>query len=250
MVKADRSIPRKPGFLHEHDGNTVDDRVDAAAIDALDAGVVRKLPDRRATGGAANDLDETWVERHEKPPGRARYTPIGAAAPRSASILRPMLSFPAALGEAIDARGSGLVILILRLGAMGDIVRTLPAVRLVRSGLPEARIHWVAWEPWTLILEGHRDIDGVVGLSRSTLRARLRSPHAWPSLAGALAALVSQLRAPRAGIALDFHGDFRTGLLGWISGAPVRLGYAGHQQKEGNSVFTTHRVPSGPRRTE
>jgi ADP-heptose:LPS heptosyltransferase len=156
---------------------------------------------------------------------------------------------PAALREAIDARGSGLAILVLRLGAMGDVVRTLPAVRLVRSGLPEASIHWVAWEPWAQLLKDHPDLDDVLGVPRSALIALARSPLTWPSLVKASGRILSQVRAVRAGLVIDFHGDLRTGLLGLLSGAPVRVGYGGHQQKEGNRLFTTHRVPAGPRRT-
>ena len=160
-----------------------------------------------------------------------------------------MLAFPAPLRESIEARGSGLCILVLRLGAMGDIVRTLPAVRLVRSGLPNARIHWVAWEPWAEILRDHPDLDGVVGLRRSELRAFARSPLTWPAFVRAAGTIASRVRQLRPGLVLDFHGDFRTGLLGLISDAPVRLGYVGHQQKEGNRLFTNVHVPSGKRRT-
>jgi len=160
-----------------------------------------------------------------------------------------MLALPAPLREAIDARGSGLAIIVLRLGAMGDIVRTLPAVRLARSGLPFARVHWVAWEPWTQLLTDHPDVESIVALPRSELRKLARSPLSWPSLIGATGRTISQLRALHAGLVLDFHGDLRTGLLGGLSGAPVRLGYDGHQQKEGNRLFTTHRVPAGDRRT-
>lgn len=160
-----------------------------------------------------------------------------------------MLALPASLRESIGARGSGLVLLVLRLGALGDIVRTLPAVRLVRSGLPHARIHWVAWEPWAQILRDHPDIDSVVGLPRSEFRAFARSPLTLPDLVRAVGTIVSEIRALHPGLALDFHGDFRTGLLGLSSGAPVRLGYLGHQQKEGNRLFTNLRVPSGDRRT-
>ena len=160
-----------------------------------------------------------------------------------------MLALPAPLREAIEARGSGLAILVLRLGAMGDVVRTLPAVRLLRSGLPEARIHWVAWEPWTSLLEGHHAVDTIVALPRSELRAFTKTPRLWPSLVRETRRIASRIRALQAGLVLDFHGDLRTGLLGRLSGAPVRLGYEGHQQKEANFLFTTHRVPSGDRRT-
>jgi ADP-heptose:LPS heptosyltransferase len=160
-----------------------------------------------------------------------------------------MLALPAPLRASIEARGSGLVILVLRLGAMGDIVRTLPAVRLIKSGLPEARIHWVAWEPWADLLRDHPDLDGVVGIRRSELRAFARSPLTLPALVRATGTIASKIRTLGAGLVLDFHGDFRTGGLGLISGAPVRLGYRGHQQKEGNRLFTNLHVPSGDRRT-
>jgi ADP-heptose:LPS heptosyltransferase len=161
-----------------------------------------------------------------------------------------MLAFPASLREAIDAGGgSGLTILVLRLGAMGDIVRTLPAVRLVRRGLPECSIHWVSWQPWDRILEGQGDLNGVIALPRSELRALARSPFGWPSLVRGVSRIGAKVRALGSGLVLDFHGDFRTGLIGWASGAAVRLGYDGHQQKEGNRFFTTQRVPSGDRRT-
>jgi heptosyltransferase I len=160
-----------------------------------------------------------------------------------------MSELPAPLRASIEARGSGLVILVLRLGAMGDIVRTLPAVRLLRLGLPDARIHWVAWEPWADLLRDHPDLDGVVGIRRSELRTFSRSPLTLPALVRAAGAIASQIRALGPGLVLDFHGDFRTGGLGLISGAPVRLGYRGHQQKEGNLLFTNVHVPSGARRT-
>ncbi len=160
-----------------------------------------------------------------------------------------MVALPARLREAIEARGSGLTILVVRLGALGDIVRTLPAVRLIRSGLPDARIDWAAFEPWTQILHDHPDLDGVVGIPRSEWRSLARSPRGWPSLAAGIRRIVSRMRLRHPGVVLDFHGDIRAGVLGWLSGAPVRLGYEGHQQREGNRLFTTHRVPSGARRT-
>ena len=159
-----------------------------------------------------------------------------------------MLALPAPLREAIGAGGSGLSILVLRLGAMGDIVRTLPAVRLVKRGLPGARICWAAWDPWTVLLADHPEIDTVVGLPRSELRRLARTPWTWPALFAASRRIVSRLSEQRPGLVLDFHGDLRTGVLGRLSGAPVRIGHDGHQQKEGNRFLTTLRVPAGERR--
>jgi heptosyltransferase-1 len=137
----------------------------------------------------------------------------------------------------------------VRLGAMGDILRTLPAVRLVRAALPHAGIVWVCDETWAPLLEGHADLDGVVPLPRRRLERLLASPSGWPRLAGELASWTRRLRRERPGLALDFHGNLRSGLVSFLSGARVRLGYSGHQQKEGNRWLTTHRVPAGERRT-
>ena len=57
-----------------------------------------------------------------------------------------------------------------------------------------------------------------------------------------------RLRSFGAGLVVDLHGDLRSGITGLLAGAPVRLGYASHQQKEGNFLFTTHRIPAGERR--
>jgi len=160
-----------------------------------------------------------------------------------------MLDLPKPLTAQIERHGAGLSILVIRLGAMGDIVRTLPAVRLVRFALPDARIHWLAWEPWCPLLAHHPDLDGVVAIPRAAIRAQAKAPSRWADLAGATRRLTKEIRGLEAALVLDFHGDLRSALLGRLSGAPVRLGYEGHQQKEGNRLLTTHRVPPGDRRT-
>ena len=141
-----------------------------------------------------------------------------------------------------------MTILVLRFGALGDILRTLPAVRLMRSALPECRIVWVLDETWRAVVQDHPDVEEVVALPRSRWNRWLGSPIRWISLLFAVHTWGGQLRSRRPSLALDFHGNFRSGMTGWLSGAPVHLGYGGHQQKEANRIFTTHRVPAGPRR--
>jgi ADP-heptose:LPS heptosyltransferase len=132
---------------------------------------------------------------------------------------------------------------------MGDILRTVPPVRLVRRALPRARIHWLLEEHWKILLEGDADFDKVVTVPRKQLETWLRSTAGWPRFLGALGALRKRLRALDTDLVLDFHGNLRSGLVGRMSSAAVRVGYDGHQQKEGNRLFTTHRVPSSDRRT-
>lgn len=176
-----------------------------------------------------------YTERSLRDVPRVRYT----------ARVRP---FPASLRRSLENDGAGLTVLVLRMSAFGDILRTLPAVRLVRFALPDARIHWAVDERWAMVLEHHPDLDGCLKLPRREWAALARSPRGWPALLASVRRVVREMRSLRPGLALDFHGNLRSGLLGRLSGAPVRVGYSGHQQKEGNRVFSTHRVPAGERR--
>jgi ADP-heptose:LPS heptosyltransferase len=140
-------------------------------------------------------------------------------------------------------------ILVVRLGALGDILRTLPAVRLIRAGLPGASIRWLVDDRWRMALDGLPELDGIVAVPRREWQRLLRTPAGWPAWIGSFRRLRRELRGVDADLVVDFHGNLRSGLLGRLSAAPTRLGYSGHQAKEANRWFTTHRVPSGSRRT-
>jgi heptosyltransferase-1 len=160
-----------------------------------------------------------------------------------------MIDLPPRLRQAFEHGGADLNVLILRLGAMGDILRTVPAVRLLRRRLPEARFGWVVDAGWEILLRGHPDIDITLPLQRKQWDAALASPLSWPRLFGHVLGFRKRVASFGAHVVLDFHANARSGWIGRWSGAPLRLGYEGHQQKEGNHWFTTHRVASGERRT-
>lgn len=159
-----------------------------------------------------------------------------------------MKPLPLPLRRRLDEDGRDLTIVVVRLGALGDIVRTLPGVRLVRFALPDARIAWACDDRWAPVLASHEDIDDVVALPRRFLREAARNPGRWPGALRELARFRGRLVALDPDLALDFQGNVRSGCVALASGAPVRIGYAGHQQKEGNRWLTTHRVAPGPRR--
>lgn len=195
------------------------------------------------TGRANKDFQQAGIDRH----GRCIHL-----APRicqSRVRLPSVLDLPPFVAQALERRGNGLALLVVRLGALGDILRTLPPVRLLRRALPEARLYWVAEQRFAAVLEGHADLDGLIELPRRDWEPWFRNPARWPRLVRSVAAFRRSLRALEPGLALDFHGNLKSGVVSRMSGAPVRLGYSGHQQKEGNWLFSTHRVGSGERRT-
>ena len=58
-------------------------------------------------------------------------------------------------------------ILVVRLGAMGDIVHTLPAVATLRASFPRAHITWLVEPRWRPLLEGNPCVDEAAGFDRA-----------------------------------------------------------------------------------
>jgi len=63
-------------------------------------------------------------------------------------------------------------ILIVRLGSLGDLVHTLPAVAAIRRANPDARIDWLVDSP-------HREFLELVPILSSLVVLRGRGVRAW-----------------------------------------------------------------------
>lgn len=120
--------------------------------------------------------------------------------------------------------------LVIRLGSLGDLVHTLPAVAALRDAFPAARIDWVVERKWAALLHGCPDISDVIPLERNW----------WgPTL--------QRLRAMRYTCALDFQGLYKSALLAFLSGARRRVGFSPGFAREGGAVFFyTQRVSPSP----
>ena len=109
-------------------------------------------------------------------------------------------------------------ILVIRLGAMGDIFHAMPAVTSLRGGLPAAQITWVVEKKWLPILEGCPFVDRIAPLDRASVGAVLTS--------------IGELRAERFDLAIDFQGLLKSATLAFGSGAGNRLGYSRDHLRE------------------
>ena len=63
---------------------------------------------------------------------------------------------------------------MIRLGAVGDVVRTLPAASAIRAAYPGAHIAWLVERSSAAVLETQHWIDEVVVFPREALRGSLR----------------------------------------------------------------------------
>lgn len=123
-------------------------------------------------------------------------------------------------------------ILIVRLGAMGDIIHTLPAVAALREAFPHAKLGWIVEERWAELLctlrcprSGPRSpqrplVDRIHTVNTSAWRRSLFSPGSWQQWAVAL----SELRGVKYEIAIDLQGAVRSAVLASWSGAKIIYG--------------------------
>lgn len=126
--------------------------------------------------------------------------------------------------------------LVVRLGAIGDVLRTCPAVRRLRRERPDARIGW-AVEQWVApILEANTNIDTLHILDRRELR------KGWGHALREYRRFAGEVREAHYDVALDFHGRFKSGLITRGSRAPRRIGFTRGQSTESNHWFTNEHV--------
>ncbi|MDJ0868130.1 MAG: glycosyltransferase family 9 protein [Myxococcota bacterium] len=131
--------------------------------------------------------------------------------------------------------------LVLRLGAVGDVVRTLPAVSALRAAYPEARLTWLVEPASRSVVEGQPWVDEVMVFPRGELRGLLVRGRLLAA-ARALGRFRGELRARRFDLSVDFHSILKSGLLSWSSGAPQRVAYARQDGREAAWLFANRRA--------
>lgn len=117
-------------------------------------------------------------------------------------------------------------ILIVRLGALGDIVHALPVAAALRERFPVARIDWA-------VDERHQDVLSLAPVVDRRIVLRSRSLPAWRRAA--------DLRRALAGgaydVAVDAQGLLKSAVVARLSGASRVLGFAAPHLREPPARF-------------
>jgi ADP-heptose:LPS heptosyltransferase len=124
-------------------------------------------------------------------------------------------------------------VLIVLLGAIGDVVRALPLLGRIRRAWPDAHIAWAVEPKSEPILRGHPWLDDLVVYDRR------HAPWSFPRF------LVT-VRAGRYDLVLDLQRHLKSGVTALVSGARERIGFARENAKEHNYLFTTRRLEAQP----
>jgi len=133
-------------------------------------------------------------------------------------------------------------ILILRLSAVGDVIRTLPVVKGLKEYYPLSYIAWVVEEPSKALLESQPEIDQVILFPRKRWMDGIKTPRRiWATLREILGFIMA-LRREGFDVVFDFHGILKSGLLSFFSGSSKRIGFDRRSSKEGNFFFSNVKV--------
>lgn len=127
-------------------------------------------------------------------------------------------------------------ILVVRLGAMGDIVHALPAVASLKLSFPEEKLIWVVKSRWTGLLDGNPFVDKLMVIDGE--RARLQ---VW-----------NDIRSIRPRVAVDFQGLLQSAFFGRLARPSALWGFDSAVAREPfASRFYTRAVRvTGPHRIE
>lgn len=122
-------------------------------------------------------------------------------------------------------------ILVVRLGAMGDILHALPAVRALKLGHPVDCLTWVVEPKWAPLLEQNPCVDRLLLLERGS--------------AGGLLASLRALRRGRYRLAVDFQGLLKSAVTAAIARPTEIYGFdSGEVRERAAALFYRHRISS------
>ena len=182
----------------------------------------------------ANDLREavTWVLRERRDGG-----PGGDAARGRGRVPGPA----GLVGRPVDCDRVERV-LVVKPSSIGDVVHALPVLVALRIGRPAWRITWLVEEEAADCLREHPLLDGLIVSGRRRW-ARGRADGQGRGRLAEAVALGRTLRAGAFDLVLDLQGLAKSAVPTWISGAPVRVGFA--DARELGWAACTHWVDCG-----
>lgn len=137
-------------------------------------------------------------------------------------------------------------ILIVRLGAMGDVIHGMPAVAALRNSFPQAKIGWVIEERWSdLLYVRGTERTGTRSSSRPLVEAvHFANTRAWRQAPFSdetwreMLALRRELRAAKYNVAIDVQGSMKSALVASASGAPTRFGFEAPRERLATMFYT------------
>jgi heptosyltransferase-1 len=109
-------------------------------------------------------------------------------------------------------------ILVVRLGAMGDIIHALPGAASLKHSFSDARVTWVVEPKWAPLLEGNGFVDRIIAFQKG-------DPRSWRRTK-------DELRAEHYDLAVDFQGLLKSALIAHAARAERIAGFGSRVVRE------------------
>lgn len=130
-------------------------------------------------------------------------------------------------------------VLLVRLGAIGDIVFASPLISAFRERFPQTRLVWLCEPAGAELLRANPRLDAVTVWPKTAWHELWRAGKAR-ELMGQVSAFRRSLRAAQFDLAVDLQGLLKSALLARMSGASTRIGLGA---REGSRMFMTQVIP-------
>lgn len=108
-------------------------------------------------------------------------------------------------------------ILVIRLGSLGDVIHSLPAVASLKHSFPRSHLSWIIKPQWAPLLEGNPYVDEIIPYQRT---------------AAGLSAAWRALRRERFQLAVDLQGLIQSSLVAAAARAEKIVGLDRSQARE------------------
>jgi len=129
-------------------------------------------------------------------------------------------------------------VLVVRLGAFGDILHTLPLAADLQAGGHD--VDWLCEDRWSVLLTG----SPALGLVHRLPRRLIRAPTPWPERLRALSSCLQALRQQHYEVVIDAQGLAKSAFFAAGSAATRRIGHAPPTAREGSWLVSRERVPT------
>ncbi|MBI4532611.1 MAG: glycosyltransferase family 9 protein [Candidatus Melainabacteria bacterium] len=142
------------------------------------------------------------------------------------------------LTASTDELASARRILVMRYRFIGDTILTVPFLRNLRRAYPQAQIDVLVGPQSGSVLQGCPYIDELIVFDTTRF-------HKYDCSAGQARSFLSyafELRSRHYDLVFVLKRSWSSGLLAWLTGAPLRVGY----NTQGRAIFLTHPVVWSP----
>jgi len=108
--------------------------------------------------------------------------------------------------------------LVVRLGSLGDIVHTFPAVSALRETFPQAEIVWLTQARWKPLVTSSRLASKIWVTDTRNISSLLKT--------------IREIRAQSFGTAIDYQGLWKSASLPFLAGVKRRIGFSSESIRE------------------